>query len=635
MAIKLQSYDAQSRSAAAVADGNVPKASEADMGGQTAAAMNNLSNNIAQAGNTIQRNAEDEKRRSDAEAAAALRVSNRVDTISRTRIANKYSEQLNAESIRRGAGDMTDPEGSKEFGAQARELAADALAEYKGGEVGRALLINQIDTMRSSNSIKFGNEVAAAGRELVDTTLAVSLNAHVNTAVQTGDLADAFANIDAEVVSLSPGMDNAKAVAHSRSAKGAVIKGLVENHLTAGSPEEAQALLSTEGIEGYLDPKEMQVLRNKIIVERNEKNKGIREGEQALNKASTILKVPVSSFSQKQREIIAGVWKNPDLTPQEKVAQTNAAYKEKTGRDMSDTMVEKTLGIFVKPEEDDEGTFTRAGARRITNDLGRKIMDNTATPAEKDEFNTATAELARPTTYVDPDGLRVTIDPNLSQLTKDAMKKMGVGPGGGPVVVASDGSTGTVNAAQENMEETVPWKYSTMALLARGTGLASGLANVISNIPVVGEIFPAQAVNAARAQLERQSGQLVDLYRLSDRGISEIKELERVLTISPTSMTTQTAAIGRLIGLHKDLTQRVKDSNATLDKGNLPRADRNKLRQFVFKANNFLDNMGLPPRYESYPAARRALDAGIAAPGSVFMITLDNGENVLKKMPSN
>ena len=102
----------------------------------------------------------------------------------------------------------------------------------------------------------------------------------------------------------------------------------------------------------------------------------------------------------------------------------------------------------------------------------------------------------------------------------------------------------------------------------------------------------------------------------------------------PTVGTTQSAAVGVLMGLHKDLTQRVKDSRSTLE-GSLPQRERNYLRRFVFKAETFLQNMGLPPRYKSFPDARRALDAGTAEPGSTFMITLDNGDNVIKRMPTN
>jgi len=636
MAFKLSSYDAQSKSAGAVADGNVPKANAADMGGQSGAALKNLGGDIQQAGNTINRRTAAEEVRSKAEIAAALKVSNRVDTISRTRIVNQYNEQINAESVRRNSEtDMSDPENGKEFGSKLREWGSAALASYEGGDVGRTMLINQIDDMRSKESLKFGNAVGAKGRELVDSTLSNSLNGLVNTAVLTGDLSSAFTSIDNEVTNASPGMGNDKAMAHSNSAKGSVIKGLVEKHLTEGNPEEATALLQTPGIENYLDPASMQTLRNSIITEQAQKDKGAALGKQKLEEAATILGVKVEDLTPEQRVNIANV--QEDDTPQEKIAKLNTAYKLQTGQDMTTKMVEKALGIFVKPDVDAEGKFTRAGARRITNDLGRKILDGTATDEEKDEFNTATAELTRPTFMVDSDGMRIAVDPNLSQLTKDAMKELGVGPGGGPLAAATgDGVVSPVggqNVAQQELVAPVEFRDTTVALLGRATGLASYVSNTISNIPVFGDIFPAQDVNAARAQLERQSRTLVDVYRLSNRGITEIKELEEMLSIGPKAFTTQTAAIGRLIGLEKDLTQRIEDSEKTLKAGNLARLDRNKLRQFVYKAQNFVDNLGLPPRFKTFKDARKALDAGKAQPGSVFMITMDDGENKLMKMP--
>ena len=127
---------------------------------------------------------------------AQARVKSRTDTIARTRDANMFNEKIATEFTRRvDETDMSDPENAAEFDTQMREWAGEIMGNHTGSEDSRARLMSHIENIRSSNSIKFSQGVAKAGRDLVNENVDNRIGMLSKNASDTGDIGGSFKDL--------------------------------------------------------------------------------------------------------------------------------------------------------------------------------------------------------------------------------------------------------------------------------------------------------------------------------------------------------------------------------------------------------------------------------------------------------
>lgn len=553
---------------------------------------------------------------SDNMVAAQARIDNRTSTISRVRAQNEIAGTLDKVSKSFiTSEDMADPKVAGKFSVEAKAAASKTLENFSGTSEHRAILTANLDTATSTAIRDFNSLHLSAAREQMNGFMQRDNALAAAAAIATGDVQTGFDAVLANVADKAGGVSPAEGRAGWDSGRADVVEGVFHSMIGAGNTAKAKEILSLEDISTYVDKTKLQTMRNKVIIAENAEKKGEEKAKNDIAYVAELLGKTPSQVTAGDLEH-AKILNDPVLTIQEKLTQSQAAHFKATGKPMTDAMVAKQLGVFVAREDAEKPSFTNAGSRRITTQLAPKILDGEATEQDMTDFIGATTVLSQPYTYTDEDGLIKTVRPELTQATQDALAQMGVDYKGGALDAATPEIDPSKEAKAAGDAYTLPHEKTLMGLLGKGTGLMSAVRSGIAHIPGIGDVFPAEDVIAARTQLTMMSRELTDVLRLSNRGITEITELEKALTIKPDAFQTQSSAIGAIRGVYNNLDKRIRDTDRILRTEQLPKADRDQLRRFKFKAEVFMDNLGLPPIFKTF---KKASEAGLP-PGALYEI---------------
>jgi len=567
--------------------------------------------------------------RSDVLVAANARLIERDSTVSRVLAQNAAKKQFRDIAAGHVAtSNMADPGTTKTYDTEIRDVSSRILSDYSGNPGNRALLTQFLDTAINEASRSFGGVYIDASKSLLDTQVTSGNSAAAAFAAKTGNLEEGLMQVRLLAEDLADARTSAETDADIRAGSAGVYQAIF-NTLTKGKDwVGARELLDDPELTGFIDGPTMQKMRNTVLVGERELEKGKNEAIQDRAYVAELLnKRPVDVTTADLR--LANKLRTPDLTAGEKLQATRDAFVLATGRAMNNEEIAKALGVFI--DEEKVGAFDKAGSRRIAVDVATLIMEDTATDIDIRDFLAATTELTRERLYPDKDGIMQSLRGELSQPVREALERLGVDARGVPLsagAVAVD----KVGAPPSGLGDTSKvYEKTVWGLLRQGTGLVSTLRAGITHLPWLGEMFPSQAVVAARAELKRVSRELVDLYRLSNRGITEINELETTLNISPEALETVVGAQATLIGIDRNLDKRIRDANVVLDRGNISAKDDDALRRFVFKAGFFRKNLGLPPLFKKHSDAFSAYRKGELQPGTEYRGT----DDVVYAVPSD
>tara|TARA_R110000824_G_scaffold3241_2_gene15391 strand:+ start:11208 stop:13256 length:2049 start_codon:yes stop_codon:yes gene_type:complete len=325
---------------------------------------------------------------------AQARVKSRTDTIARTRDANMFNEKIATEFTRRvDETDMSDPENAAEFDTQMREWAGEIMGNHTGSEDSRARLMSHIENIRSSNSIKFSQGVAKAGRDLVNENVDNRIGMLSKNASDTGDIGGSFKDLKLTIDDSADAMTGPQEKAKWDGGRATITETVFEKHMASGDIDAAELALNTPGIEEFMTPDKHRQLRSKVIVQRNSANKGRIAGEQEIIKTETIIG---RKMTDEERMIKAGLGKKDgEKSLQDEVNEFTTVFK----RPPNETELQKLAGVF---------TATREGAKTTAQKFADFEIANKRQPNETEK-----AKLSG--TYVDPKTVKQSVQAKIAE----------------------------------------------------------------------------------------------------------------------------------------------------------------------------------------------------------------------------
>lgn len=548
----------------------------------------------------------------DRAVAAQKRIDDRSQTISRVRIESAYQAHLQETKDGYTAGeDMSDPNMSKAYAMDASDAAAKAVESFEGSEEIRVKLITNLERLRSTSTLSFSSDVLKAGVAVIDENMTKQVTAIAESAGQSGDIEDGMNKVRDVVFDNKGAISSAKERAATMHGYAAVVQSVFDRAINAEDADGARAAMETDGITDFMSREKLVSMRANITTLEHAKNKALEDAKYKMNKAKEVYRLATGNgMSSADAAEFAGL---PDMrdeatTLQESLDATRSVF-EGAGGTWTPAMTAKHLNVF-SAENTNAEVLSVGRARTHTANLAPIILGGEYTEKDVIDFIASTNAITQPYTYRNEDGVVITARPTLTQTTKDALEKLGVNPDGSPLgTKLADGGAGAPDSNAPLLSENsdaLPPSNTIWGLAYKGTGVSSAVLAGIAHTPIIGDLFPADDVIQARTQLERMSQELVDTLRLSSRGVSEIKELEDDIALKPTAWETVRGFQQALIGLDINLGKRIKDTQSALDKGDLPRSERDLARRFVYKAEMFRDNLGLPPLFKSHKEAAAA-----------------------------
>jgi hypothetical protein len=538
---------------------------------------------------------------------ANIRIEKRKDTVSRTISETDFSDTVaeNAQTLTDTA-DLHDPAVASQFAEETRALVADAMSKHTGSDESLALLQNAL-TRQASAAIQNMNKASlAAGRAFIKTDVTKNQAMFAEEAGATGDVQLGFDRNEDYLAGKVNGMSSAETATALREGNARVLRRVFDTADEGGDEDGMAAILDRPDVAQYIDPKELRSMRGSLLTLQGEREKGRIEGEQALEKMATILNKDVSELTDTERAIEAGTMNPEGKTKTQFLQGLNDARVALGQPQMTPDQIDRALNIY---DSDPAVTFTKAGSRSITTNIGPRIVAGTATAQEQNEFIAATTELSEIESYIDPgSGLQMTRQPELTQMTKDALAMMGVNPNGSPIgspTSTTDPTPGGESTGLDIEAPSIPQDETAWALADIGTGMASSAASALAHTPVLGEIFPAHKVVQARSQLTSLSAELVSLLRVSQRADKERQELALDVGIKPEWFTTITAYKDGLVGLDNTLKNRMDAATKILNT-DIPLKERQFQMRFLSMAAVFRDKLRVPKKYDTYAEANQA-----------------------------
>ncbi len=548
--------------------------------------------------------------------AAKARIDLRTDTLERIQAEQDYKTGMADLRTSLENEDMSRPDTITKFTTGAKDLANKAFEAYQGGADQRAKLIENITNENGILSREFNALHLTAANERTDGIITSQFSTVAQQARATGDIMTALEQVQEVQDNVAGVRSGPQQRADAIAGKSLVYNQVFDGFIERGDIASARDVMETEGLIDVLGTKGMTRMRSAVIKAETDLESGQIEAQKALEFAAASLGVKVEDLTDADRRDVANLSKK-EVTQEEKLATAQRVYKKATGHDMSEAQIDKFMGVLV---DERTRTFTKAGSRELAANLGPLILSGEATEQDQVDFVAATTELTTETTFIDKDGMIQRRRGEITQTSKDALEKLGVDPRGAPLSAEGEVATSPVGDDETAIGvEALPPENTVFGLLSKGTGFASWVRAGIAHTPFIGEVLPASDVIAARTQLERMSQELVDLYRLSDRGITEIKELKDELSVAPAALETQTGAKAVVVGIDRNLDKRIKDTQRILDAGNISKKDWDRLRTFRNKAETFRKNLGLPQRYKTFKEAQKAVQEGRLKPGEEFL----------------
>jgi len=570
-------------------------------------------------------------------AEANLRVSNRRDTIAVADAKENFETGL-ADELRRVQAEesLIDPRTLSNFRAEALKRRQDVLDNFTGTEDARARLSVKMTNIAGTQTRALAEMSNTAGIARVSQVMDKDFRLIIREAIESGDIQSAFDKLGLVAADATGALSDQvlrKKVAAQREI---LLVQIFDTKLKIDEDVEgARAVLKVKGIEKLLAPKTLLRMRLDIKKVDRANEKGAREAQQALIKYAIIKGVPVDQLTLADRNAINNF--TPDHSPSEKLALIVKANTDADLPDLTDEVKQRILTGFA--QEAENKTFTPAGARSITTDVGWKIVENSASDEEIRQFIAATTVITQTRTVLQPDGSLLTIGPGvLTQTSKNALDHMGVTATGelvtamdvlGPNASSSSRDTGSASGVSgtsmlDPAGPPLPLEGTVFGASFYGTGFLSAVKSFAAGVPLVGEteFFRSEKVVKARQLLELMQNELVNVLRFGHRADKERQEIKEEISIRPQDLESPQRYRDRLSAIDESLAKREKAAFDLLHSRKIVGGDQKKeLREFLNKVSTFREKLGVPTNYKSFDEARKA---GLR-PGAIVRV---NGQYV-------
>lgn len=347
-----------------------------------------ISRNAGQAGEVLRLGTEVAETMLQAEE----RIRTRDDAVARARAISDYNEQT-AEALRnlQSEGDLSDRDTAANFIINLRENAARIVAEHGGSENSRAALAVRLEGIRTQYASQVADLRLQAQDRLVLETMGTALRGLTTSAYGTpSQIGELYQSLDAQIDDMAPALTPQQEMDLRTNGRSEIASSALEGLLDRGEYRAARDLMrETPGIANVLSPERQREILGRITTAEASRADGIRQGQEALNKARTILgREPTAA----ERVDLAGIdLSTDDLTPLEEIAQ----MEEALGRPLTEPEKVRHLGIEPPDQTEFDRRVAMYEARGFPRDAAQDLAAGKIQLTSPDQFgNVSTVNLA-------------------------------------------------------------------------------------------------------------------------------------------------------------------------------------------------------------------------------------------------
>jgi len=526
--------------------------------------------------------------------AAEMRKSSRNDTIDRVMGLNGYKLKVHTEMVRvRAEENLADPAVVKKYHQTLRDYAGEAISAHGGSEASVAEFTARIDDVRG----KWTRSSYAEGTKEQFRVLGEHKNSRLGELADgVGDSPDPmtlatsldswYEEVDMMKEALTPQQEDD----WRREGEAAFIQAAVSANLDNGDPDTAATILNAEGAAESMATETMIRLRSQVARASSVKANGIKQGEDAVNRAKTILGRDLTTT---ERERIAGV--APTSSPKTLSAKV-AEFEKVIGGSATTEQISKMAGAHVATDDLTFGKGLRGRSIQHMIDLSPMVANGMASEEDQMIFMSAVAEYS---TLKDPDtGLVQPGKVPLPDYAKQAMDQAGLTlPQGGPGAILEPPNSNQPGAALS----TAPGDGQSiwdMAGLVTGPGPAA--AEFASGLPVIGGAvskgFDLGKYTQARNFVPFVQRELVRVLQNNPRyAEGERKAIEQDISIDPRFMDNPTAYRDRLTAIDAALSVRQESAYRTATNPSVGGEERTHALNVLNGLVGFRSQLSVPP----------------------------------------
>jgi len=583
------------RSQSAAGGGPVPRVP--DLGGGGFEVLAESANKFA-----AQLAVAEENNQKRVDAITGLRLSKELDEFSKERISTfefdgDPSDESQLKSVRSEIENKR-----RELEAQASVMSPDGVINLRG-KMDR--LQSKYDDAATSLTFKAQNTMGVKALDQDKSDL--------NAQLENGEIL-----LDEAIIEFSRTVDELKPTLKVDQEKELLTQGVAEfveteinKHLNNNDAAAAAAVFEEEG--GNLSPKKQRELSNRITKKEGLVDEGKRKGEQEVAKVAAILKRDPASFTDEEREEIAGL---SAMNPSERIA----FYERKTGQRANAEMVAQALGMRV-PETEADSLFGRGvRGKSLEAFVNHSRNFGLGLTSEKEDllFQAAASDYIQGVPYTDELGRQRILFRTLPTYVVEAFQQRGIPlptrdvqqpPTPGTPIAGQQPSTAQPTpqkAARDGGEMTM----FDMALKGNIAGPVTSLLETAGETPVLGQLFNPKEITQQRATYRGHTRELVRALQDNPKyAIAEREDIiKNILKIEPKAGDTRQALLNRQIGMDAFLRKREENAYKTSESA-VSKDERLHARNVFNAIRQFRDTLGAPPRITN-AQEYEALDSG-------------------------